>query len=622
MTMQFLKIYVLSFLTCATAFGQSGGLEDYGGSDPIANEALESATPTDNVNELGNGSNISDDVGGGDYSLGGGNYGDGDYSGNPLDEDPSDFNIDDNYGGDSLFGDESSSGGIPGLDDGESVKAAPSALGNGAAAELDEVNTAPIPAAAPLTNTQYGNQTQELNPIVTGSNPLPNVEAESLMQEIEQTNTISNYPAPQNPVNQYTNQPADINAMSNSPDPAELQAVSEITEGDRDLIVQDEAEGPLALPLPMPNQYSGAPPVPGTLRQMAEGEAPELYVVEHGDTLFDICDQLLDEPTYWPKLWAMNPAIKNPHFIYPGVSLKFYPGDDDSPPYLQVVAEEDIIPIDKGDLDESELIAEIITLPKDTFELVPIEVIGPESVQDELSINGFEAIGASYSGSDVYVRVPMFLFAAEKEAVGYAIGGRNGELTAIDGRSLLVERIGELAAGSTYTVLRPHGIVENSETGEDVGFKYSFIANIVIKGNVDDDVMIGEIKDTRLSVMKNDIIVQYISTNRMVPFGDEVGGLASIDASIVGFEYDGQIIGGRGQMAMIDKGSGDGVSVGMYVPIYSSPSMGAAFSDLSLPNDYRKVGVIRIIDATDAGAIGYIVRNSNELKVGDRTGKG
>jgi hypothetical protein len=86
---------------------------------------------------------------------------------------------------------------------------------------------------------------------------------------------------------------------------------------------------------PLENDFAGAPPLPGTVRALADGEAPEDYTIEEGDTLIDICDQLLDEPGYWPKLWSLNPEIKNPHFIFPLMHLRFYPGDDDVPPYLQ-----------------------------------------------------------------------------------------------------------------------------------------------------------------------------------------------------------------------------------------------------------------------------------------------
>ena len=39
--------------------------------------------------------------------------------------------------------------------------------------------------------------------------------------------------------------------------------------------------------LPASNDFSGAPPVPGTMRLLADGEAPEDYVIEEGDTLID-----------------------------------------------------------------------------------------------------------------------------------------------------------------------------------------------------------------------------------------------------------------------------------------------------------------------------------------------
>ena len=43
-----------------------------------------------------------------------------------------------------------------------------------------------------------------------------------------------------------------------------------------------------------------------------------IYIVEEGDTLWDVCDQFFDDPHFWPTLWAFNPQITNPHWIYPG----------------------------------------------------------------------------------------------------------------------------------------------------------------------------------------------------------------------------------------------------------------------------------------------------------------
>ncbi|RLB58636.1 MAG: peptidoglycan-binding protein [Deltaproteobacteria bacterium] len=71
-----------------------------------------------------------------------------------------------------------------------------------------------------------------------------------------------------------------------------------------------------------------APPEGGQEAQPAAGGKTQTeaeHTVVPGDTLWDLCARYLNNPWYWPRVWSYNPEISNPHWIYPGQVVRFYP---------------------------------------------------------------------------------------------------------------------------------------------------------------------------------------------------------------------------------------------------------------------------------------------------------
>ena len=62
----------------------------------------------------------------------------------------------------------------------------------------------------------------------------------------------------------------------------------------------------------------------------SEGGRASVVTVQKGDSLWSICDRELGNAYAWPKVWALNPSIENPHVLEPGQQLRFRAEGDEA----------------------------------------------------------------------------------------------------------------------------------------------------------------------------------------------------------------------------------------------------------------------------------------------------
>lgn len=375
-----------------------------------------------------------------------------------------------------------------------------------------------------------------------------------------------------------------------------------------------------------PNDFGGVPPLPGTRKQLAPGEAPEIYAVEEGDTMFDVCSQLIDDGNYWPKLWSLNPDVKNPHFIYPGMQLAFYSGDSQTPPYLEVVTDDEILPIEKGSLSEKELVSDQIPLEGKSggseVSVVasevepPIQVVGPNEIgADSDGLDGFIFAGSRYSSSTREFMIPAFFFAEEKESLGEIKGGAHGERLCGDGQLVFIEPIESLGLG-TFTILRPAGKVRSAASGEFVGFRYDVSGHVKITRQTKSGLFEAKVFGARSGVRTGDIVVNFVSTRRSISETSSIGSISAAQSSVIGFEDAGKTTGGQGDIVFLEKtGLSAGVSYGIYRKEINRDIR--HIRDNNVAQDGTLAAVVKIIEINGESAIGELISGRSDVRIGD-----
>ena len=327
------------------------------------------------------------------------------------------------------------------------------------------------------------------------------------------------------------------------------------------------------------------------------GKVADDYNVKEGDTLWDISSRYLNNPWYWPKLWSYNPHISNPHWIYPGETVRFYPGGEEMP--YQVDGRETPA-VSKGDLSG-----------------VGLEV--PDDVE------GVQVSGkiSKLDGMTAYVRRDSFVSSREVERAGelFASFDEKIMLSVYDRAYFRFKEINNVRIGDRYMVYEAPSPIYYPDSKKIAGYRVEIAGGFQIV-KIDGDVATGQAFVAFSPIYRGFHALPWADDNyrkiRPKP------SIAAIDGIILHTAVDERRLTGEHQLVFVDKGRDDGIVEGNIFFVTrrgdSLPSPSGYFSEYAkfkgLP--WEDVGAIIIVDARDKVSTGLVAQSIRELVIGDR----
>ena len=310
------------------------------------------------------------------------------------------------------------------------------------------------------------------------------------------------------------------------------------------------------------------------------GDHPDRYVVQKGDTLWDIAATFLRDPWFWPEIWYINPEIENPHLIYPGdvLALVYIDGQP-----------------------------RVTTVQGSSYRLSPQARVTP--LTEAVTSVPYEAIAAFLSSG-------VILEKDEVDDLPYLLATRGDHLIAAAGNDVYVRGTSD-QPGSRFNVVQVGEPLIDPENNRLVGYQGNLVGEGTLRRTGDPATM------------------ALIKSNQEAKQGDVLIPVA-IDVPLNFFpkapssEVDGQIMAvvggvtqiGQYQVVVMNRGSTDGLAVGDVLTVFQK---GEDVEDrvrggtVRLPDEpagtvmvfkvYDEIGYGLVMEATQALHIEDFVRN-------------
>lgn len=379
--------------------------------------------------------------------------------------------------------------------------------------------------------------------------------------------------------------------------------------------------------MPLEQSHSQAP---GLFSDGVEASQPS-YVVVEGDTLWDITGKILGRPDLWPQVWALNPQIHNPHWIYPGDRISFVNSLEPLLTLSEVEVEASGEAFVDGALDDEVLDEDSVDEGFDDNDAqsdLYVETIGSSSDDEETSSDLFGDLGGIEevemismpirkqrpSGHRVFVGA--FVTKSELEDVGSVRTVEVGETLLGAGDDLILELRDSQPAklNDLYLTYRNAGGVKDPESGEPWGVMTE-LTGLVILGPK-------EGKGYRAKVVKSVMEIepgQFLTPMVQNPFQiiEEERAASEIRARLIATQSSRNRYAEAGSIVFIDKGLNAGVKRGITFDVMKQKSIMKSLIDDTFTDKAKPVARLLVIDAKPEGSTCLVLSSSRELEVGD-----
>jgi hypothetical protein len=249
----------------------------------------------------------------------------------------------------------------------------------------------------------------------------------------------------------------------------------------------------------------------------------EEYNVKEGDTLWDISDDKLSDTFLWPKLWKINPHIKNPDLIYPG-------------DMLMIPSKEALMKMFPSEMEE------------------PAPVAEPEPAEAEPVVKAPEEVPPGYIvDKKLYLAIGWISTAFKPSGQVFA---SPSERSVLGNNDIVYLKAGEsLENGDSFLVVRDVKTVKHPKTGKKMGRQIR-VAGIVEVFGEDDNVPKANVTETFEEIQVGDWILPYHDTEP--PVEPDIIRTPDKKGYIVE-TYINHSITSANMIVFLDKGTDDGL---------------------------------------------------------------